>query len=147
VTDAEVDIVVEGVTLIELPRITGDLGSLIVAELGAGLPFTARRIFTLLEIPPGEARGIHAHRECEQFLICMRGSVTAVVDDGTNRQEVLLDSPQRGLYMPAMIWGTQFDYSADALLVVLASDLYDASDYLEDYEEFRLLRQEYSRKG
>jgi UDP-2-acetamido-3-amino-2,3-dideoxy-glucuronate N-acetyltransferase len=141
------DVGVDGVSVIVLPKITSDLGSLIVAELGAGLPFTARRIFTLLDIPPGEARGIHAHRECEQFLICMRGSVTAVVDDGTNRQEIRLDSPTVGLYMPAMTWGTQYDYSADALLVVLASDPYDAGDYIEDYDEFRALKQTRDHRG
>ncbi len=141
------DIIVDGVELLDLPKITSDLGSLIVAELGAGLPFTARRIFTLLDIPPGEARGIHAHRNCQQFLICMHGSVTAVVDDGTNRQEFVLESPTMGLYMPAMTWGTQYNYSADALLLVLASDPYDAADYLEDYEEFRVLRQEWARNG
>ena len=130
------EIVVAGVQLVELPKITSENGSLIVAELGAGLPFTAKRMFTLLEIPPGEARGIHAHHHCEQFLVCLRGSVRAVVDDSVHRQEFLLDSPSRGLYMPAMTWGTQYDYSADAMLVVLASDTYDKADYIEDYDEF-----------
>jgi UDP-2-acetamido-3-amino-2,3-dideoxy-glucuronate N-acetyltransferase len=141
VSDAALDITVEGVSLVDLPKITGELGSLIVAELGAGMPFAARRIFTLLDIPSGQARGIHAHRECAQFLICMRGSVRAVVDDGTHRQEILLDSPTLGLHMPAMTWGTQYDYSPDAILVVLASEPYDAADYIEDYEEFVRLRQ------
>lgn len=127
---------VRGVRLIELQEIVADNGSVIVAETPTGLPFTASRIFTLLDIPPGEARGIHAHRRCEQFLICMRGSVTAVVDDGVHRQEVVLDRPSLGLYMPPLIWGTQYDYSTDALLVVLASDPYDRQDYIEDYDEF-----------
>jgi UDP-2-acetamido-3-amino-2,3-dideoxy-glucuronate N-acetyltransferase len=140
------EIVVEGVLLVDHPKITGENGSLIVAELGAGLPFTAQRMFALMEIPPGEARGIHAHRECEQFLICIRGSVTAIVDDGTRRQEIVLDAPNAGLYMPAMTWGTQFNYSADALLVVLASDPYDAKDYIEDYDEFVELRSSRSFK-
>jgi len=131
---------VAGVQLFTLPRITGDNGSLIVAEIGAGLPFVARRIFTLLDIPQGEARGTHAHRQCEQFLICLKGSVTAVIDDGTRREEIVLDSPTRGLYMPALTWGTQYDYSSDALLLVLASDPYDADDYIHDYDEFRALR-------
>lgn len=134
------DLTVVGVQLFTLPKITGDNGSLIVAELGAGLPFVARRIFTLLEIPPGEARGTHAHRRCEQFLVCMKGSVTAVVDDGTRREEIVLDSPTKGLYMPALTWGTQYAYSPDALLLVLASDPYDADDYIHDYDEFRVLR-------
>ena len=138
--DAGVEIVVAGVELLELPKITGENGSLIVAELGAGLPFTAQRIFTLFDIPFGEARGTHAHRECAQFLICLRGSVTAVVDDGERRQDVLLDRPTLGLHMPAMTWGTQYNYSADALLIVLASDGYDAADYIHDYDEFQLLK-------
>jgi UDP-2-acetamido-3-amino-2,3-dideoxy-glucuronate N-acetyltransferase len=139
-TESSSAIEVEGVRLIQLPKITGDNGSLIVAELGAGLPFTAQRIFTLQDIPAGEARGIHAHRECEQFLMCVRGSVTAVVDDGTRRQEIELDSPTLGLYMPALTWGTQYNYSADALLVVLASHPYAAEDYIEDYDEFRAVK-------
>lgn len=127
---------VRGVRLIELQEIVGDNGRLIVAEAPVGLPFAATRIFTLMNIPEGEARGTHAHRRCEQFLICMSGSVTAVVDDGTRHQELVLDRPTVGLYMPALTWGTQYGYSSDAMLVVLASDPYDADDYIEDYDEF-----------
>ena len=133
-------IIVAGVELVNLTTITADNGTLIVGEVGAGLPFEVRRIFTLLDIPAGEARGTHAHRNCEQFLICMRGSVIAIVDDGEHRQEVLLNSPTSGLYMPALTWGTQYDYSRDALLLVLASDPYDADDYIHDYGEFQALR-------
>ena len=77
-----------------------------------------------------------AHRECEQVLVCVAGSVRAIVDDGTSRREFLLDSPDVGLYMPPMTWGTQYRYSADAVLVVLASLPYDASDYIRDYDSF-----------
>jgi dTDP-4-dehydrorhamnose 3,5-epimerase-like enzyme len=146
-SSADVKIDVEGVLLVELPKITSENGSLVVAELGAGLPFVVRRMFTLLEIPPGEARGTHAHRECQQFLVCMRGSVRAIVDDGQHRQEVILDAPTHGLYMPAMTWGTQYDYSPDAILVVLASDPYDAADYIEDYDEFVTHKSGGSRNG
>jgi UDP-2-acetamido-3-amino-2,3-dideoxy-glucuronate N-acetyltransferase len=139
-TSPQDEIVVDGVEIIELPKITGENGSLIVAERGAGLPFDARRIFTLLDIPQGEARGTHAHRECAQFLICMTGSVVAIVDDGVHRQEILLDRPTVGLHMPAMTWGTQYNYSRDAMLLVLASDPYDADDYIHDYEEFTALK-------
>lgn len=130
---------VRGVRLIELALITGGNGSLVVGELPAQLPFAAERIFTLYGIPEGEVRGIHAHRVCEQFLICLNGSVTAVVDDGSTRAEVLLDRPSLGLYMPAMTWGTQYQYSSDAILLVLASHAYDADDYIHDYAEFRRL--------
>lgn len=130
---------VEGVRLVALRSITGDNGTLVVGEEPAELPFSAARIFTLFNIPDGEVRGTHAHRECEQFLICQVGSVTAVVDDGTTRREIVLDSPSQGLYMPAMTWGTQYRYSSDAVLLVLASHPYDADDYIHDYEEFRSL--------
>lgn len=133
---------VRGVRLIELTSITGDNGSLIVGEAPTSLPFVASRIFTLLDIPAGEIRGTHAHRECEQFLICMRGSVTAIVDDGRTRSEVVLDRPSLGLYMPALTWGTQYEYSADAVLVVLASHPYDADDYIHDFDEFTALTAE-----
>src|SRR4029079_12262910 len=74
-----------------------------------------------------------------QFLVCARGSVAVVVDDGTASEEVLLDSPSLGLYLPPILWAIQYKYSADALLLVFASDLYDPSDYIRDYEEFRAL--------
>jgi UDP-2-acetamido-3-amino-2,3-dideoxy-glucuronate N-acetyltransferase len=139
-TESRVELLVQGVECVELPEISGDNGSLIVAELGAGLPFPVRRMFTLFDIPAGEARGTHAHRECAQFLVCVRGAVTAVVDDGAQRQEVRLDRATLGLHMPAMTWGTQYDYSEDAFLVVLASDPYDAADYIHDYDEFLRLK-------
>lgn len=125
--------------LIELREITAENGSLVVGEVPDSLPFVARRFFALYGIPAGEARGTHAHRECEQFLVCLRGSVTALVDDGRTRREIVLDRPDRGLYMPPLTWGTQSDYSADALLLVFASHEYSASDYIEDYDEFLTL--------
>ncbi|CAN5520552.1 N/A [soil metagenome] len=130
---------VRGVRLVELNQISADNGMLVIGEVPGQLPFSVERIFTLFNIPDGEVRGTHAHRQCEQFLICQRGSVTAVVDDGTNRTEVVLDRPYLGLYMPALTWGTQYRYSADAVLLVLASDAYDADDYIHDYEEFKAL--------
>lgn len=130
---------VRGVALIELTSIRADNGALIVGEHPSQLPFAVERIFTLFDIPEGEVRGTHAHRVCEQFLICQRGSVTAVVDDGVHREEVVLDQPHLGLYMPALTWGTQYRYSPDAVLLVLASDGYDADDYIHDYDEFKAL--------
>ncbi|MEO5921638.1 MAG: FdtA/QdtA family cupin domain-containing protein [Pseudolysinimonas sp.] len=127
---------VAGTRLVDLVRFLDDRGELII---GDHLPFAARRIFTVAGVPAGSDRGIHAHRACEQFLVCLRGSVVALVDDGTRRQSVLLDDPAAGLYMPALTWGTQTDYSADALLLVLASDPYDVSDYIDDYAEFTAL--------
>jgi hypothetical protein len=128
--------------LIALREITADNGSLVVGEVPGSLPFVVRRFFALYGIPQGEARGTHAHRECEQFLVCLRGSVRALVDDGRRQREIVLDRPDRGLYMPPLTWGTQSEYSADALLMVFASHEYDAADYIEDYQEFLTLATE-----
>jgi hypothetical protein len=132
---------VGGCRLVPLTRIVADNGELLVGD-EPELPFIPRRLFALQNIPDGEVRGIHAHRRCEQFLICLRGSVTALIDDGEHRRELVLDDPATGLYMPALTWGTQHRYSADALLLVLASDPYDADDYIHGYEEFVALAAE-----
>lgn len=127
---------VEWPGLVELPDISGARGSLVVAELGAHLPFVVQRVFVISAVPEGKPRGIHAHRECQQFLICVSGSVKAMVDDGDRRSVVTLDRSSLGLYMPELTWGTQYDYSPDAVLLVLASLPYDAEDYVHDYNEF-----------
>lgn len=130
------DLVVAGTRLIEFGRFPDARGELIV---GDHLPFGVRRIFSVSGVPAGADRGIHAHRTCEQLLVCQTGSVVAVVDDGVREQRVLLDDPAVGLYMPALTWGTQRDYSPDATLLVLASDPYDVADYIDDYAEFQAL--------
>jgi UDP-2-acetamido-3-amino-2,3-dideoxy-glucuronate N-acetyltransferase len=81
-------------------------------------------------------RGEHAHRRCRQFLVCLRGRCRVVVDDGHKRAEIVLDRLNLGLYLPPMVWGIQYQHSADALLLVFASDYYDPSDYIRDYGEF-----------
>src|SRR5438094_728099 len=81
-------------------------------------------------------RGSHAHRECAQFLVCVTGACAVVVDDGEHRLEVALDRPNRGVYVPPMVWATQYKYTRDAVLLVLASHPYDAADYIRNYEEF-----------
>lgn len=122
--------------LIKIPVATDLRGSLVAAEVYSHVPFPIARVFAVFDVPTVEARGAHAHKTCEQFLICVKGSVHAIFDDGTMRQEVVLDSPDKGLYMPAMTWGTQYQYSSDAVLIVLASHAYDPEDYIRDYEEF-----------
>lgn len=125
-----------GVSLVVLPRVTDIRGSLTVGEFERSIPFEAKRYFMVFDVPSVETRGEHAHRECHQFLICVRGKVSVVADDGKNREEFLLDRPDRGLYLPPMIWGIQYKYSPDALLLVFASHYYDATDYIRDYNEF-----------
>jgi acetyltransferase-like isoleucine patch superfamily enzyme len=132
---------VPGAALMRLTRADDLRGSLVAANFEEDLPFVPRRFFTIFGVPSTDVRGAHAHRVCHQLLVCVQGSVTAVVDDGTTRQEFLLDRPDIGLHMEPMIWGTQYRYSADAVLLVLASHAYDAEDYIRDHEMFLQLRQ------
>lgn len=127
---------VGGAKLVEIATIPDARGTLSVAEFEKDLPFLPRRCFYVYGVPAGRSRGEHAHRACEQFLICVSGSCHAIVDDGKHRAEVVLDRPGLGLYMPPMIWGTQYRYSDDAVLMVFASRPYENDDYVRSYGEF-----------
>ena len=128
---------VVGVNLHHMPRVPDIRGSLTVGEFDRSVPFTAKRYFMVFDVPSAETRGEHAHRECHQFLICVRGSCAVVADDGTNRQEFVLDRPDVGIHLAPMVWGIQYKYSADAVLLVFASHYYDSADYIRDYAEFQ----------
>jgi UDP-2-acetamido-3-amino-2,3-dideoxy-glucuronate N-acetyltransferase len=130
---------VAGVSLHRMPRVVDIRGSLTVGEFDRTIPFFAMRYFMVFDVPTAETRGEHAHRVCHQFLICVRGSCAVVADDGTNRQEFLLDRPDVGIHLPPMVWGIQYKYSADAVLLVYASHYYDNLDYIRNYTEFRQL--------
>ena len=127
-----------GARVIQLRRADDMRGSLSAMEFD-GLPFVPARIFAVYGVPSAEVRGEHAHLACHQVLICVSGTLTVLVDDGSSRSEVVLDDPGVGLYLPPRIWGSQFGYSPDAVLVVLASHPYDAADYVRNYEAFRAL--------
>ncbi len=132
----EVPLGVRGVTLERRPVIRDMRGNLTAREVGQGLPFVPRRYFIVHDVPTKEVRGEHAHRTLHQVLVCIRGSVTVLVDDGVHRQETVLDSPELALHVPPMVWCVQYKYTADAALLVLASDAYDPDDYIRDYELF-----------
>jgi acetyltransferase-like isoleucine patch superfamily enzyme len=127
---------VERTRLVRLTRADDLRGSLVAANFEGDLPFVPRRFFTVFDVPSTDVRGAHAHVRCEQLLVCVRGSVRAVVDDGSVRQEFLLDRPDIGLHIGPMVWGTQYHYSPDAVLLVLASDPYDPEDYIRDPDLF-----------
>jgi UDP-2-acetamido-3-amino-2,3-dideoxy-glucuronate N-acetyltransferase len=128
-----------GVRLSHSPLHRDLRGSLVAREVGREVPFVPQRCFVVYDVPTREVRGEHAHRRCEQFLVALRGSVRVLCDDGRERREFLLDSPDRGLYIPSMIWGTQYQYTGDAVLMVMCSQPYDPADYIRDYEEFLAL--------
>jgi acetyltransferase-like isoleucine patch superfamily enzyme/dTDP-4-dehydrorhamnose 3,5-epimerase-like enzyme len=127
---------VAGVGIHELPRIEDMRGNLTAGEFERTVPFRVKRYFMVFDVPSAEVRGEHAHRTCHQFLVCARGSVSVVVDDGKNREEMLLDAPNIGVHIPPMVWGVQYRYSADAVLLVFCSEYYDAADYIREYSDF-----------
>jgi UDP-2-acetamido-3-amino-2,3-dideoxy-glucuronate N-acetyltransferase len=127
---------VRGVTLHSLKSVEDMRGNLSVGEFGRDIPFDVKRYFLVYDVPSVEIRGEHAHLLCEQFLIAVKGSVHIVADDGSRREQFLLDSPGVGLYMPPMTWGIQHRYSSDAVLLVLASRHYENEDYVRDYDRF-----------
>lgn len=127
---------VPGVSLHRVPRFDDLRGALSVMEFGRELPFLPVRCFTVFDVPSEETRGEHAHHACHQFLVCVHGSVRVLADDGERREEFLLDSPELGVHIPPMIWGTQYRYSRDAVLLVFASLPYDADDYIRNYHDF-----------
>jgi acetyltransferase-like isoleucine patch superfamily enzyme len=130
------DVDVRGVQLHELLLVHDMRGELSVGEFERTVPFRPRRYFLVFDVPTREIRGEHAHKTCQQFLVCVKGTCSVVVDDGTRRQELLLDRPNLGLLIPAGIWATQYKYSRDAVLLVFASDFYDPADYIRSYGDY-----------
>jgi len=112
---------VKGVKLDRLPLIGDIRGDLSVGEFNKVVPFSAKRYFLVFNVPGKHVRGEHAHKNCHQYLICVKGSLRVMVDDGQTREDFLLNSPNIGLYIPPMVWGVQYQYSEDAVLLVFAS--------------------------
>lgn len=127
---------VRGVSIHRLKEVRDLRGTLSVAEFPGEIPFVPARYFIVYEVPSSKIRGEHAHRECHQFMVCVKGSISVIVDDGKSREEILLDSPAIGLHIPPMIWGIQYKYSGDAVLLVFASHPYDPLEYIRNYDEF-----------
>ncbi|HEX3966647.1 MAG TPA: WxcM-like domain-containing protein [Edaphobacter sp.] len=127
---------VAGVTLHRLPFAADMRGKLSFGEIERQVPFSVNRFFLVYGVPGKEVRGEHAHYRCHQFLICTHGTCSVMADDGTNREEFLLDDPTIGVYLPPRVWGVQYKYSADAVLLVFASEYYDAKDYIRSYSDF-----------
>ena len=131
---------VAGVTLHHLPRVDDLRGSLSFGEGSLHVPFEVKRYFLVFGVSSQQIRGEHAHRTLHQLLICVHGSCHIVADDGVMRQEFALEQPNIGLHIGPMVWAVQYKYSPDAVLLVLASDSYDAADYIRDYTEFLAIR-------
>ncbi|WP_395731449.1 sugar 3,4-ketoisomerase [Prosthecobacter sp.] len=129
---------VRGVRLFEMRHVVDPVrGNLAALEFSQDLPFDAQRIFLTYGIPSLSTRGEHAHRLCEQFLVCVHGECHLSVDDGENREEFCLNRPTFGVLVPPMVWAQEHLHSADSVLMVLASRPYEVEDYIRDYRDFK----------
>lgn len=124
------------VRLIELPKISDPRGNLTFVEGGHHVPFDVRRVFYIYDVPAGTDRGAHAHRALHQFLVCLSGSFDVALDDGHARRTVHLNRPWQGLHVPPMVWASEVNFDPGSVCLVLASDVYDESDYFRDYDAF-----------
>jgi acetyltransferase-like isoleucine patch superfamily enzyme/dTDP-4-dehydrorhamnose 3,5-epimerase-like enzyme len=138
---------VQGVSIHRLPLVKDLRGDLSVGLFGTDVPFVPKRYFLVFDVPTERVRGEHTHRTCHQFLVCVNGACSIVVDDGKCREEVRLDRPNIGLYLPPMIWGIQYKHSSDAVLLVFASEDYDPQDYIREYDTWRKLRESSGTSG
>jgi len=125
-----------GPVLYSLTNVHDIRGDLVAAESIREVPFTPERVFFIHGVPSSKVRGEHAHKECKEFLVAVQGRVNVILDNGTEREDYLLDDPAIGLFIDSGVWTIQYKYSKDAILLVLASHHYDADDYIRDYSEF-----------
>ena len=128
---------VENCKLLKLPVIHDPQGNLTFIEQGRHVPFDIARVYHTYDVPGGATRGGHAHRACEEMLVAMSGSFEVVIDDGSAKDSVRLNRSYVGLYLPPMIWRELVDFSSGSVCMVLASDFYDETDYIRDYEAFQ----------
>ena len=130
-------------TMVELDRHHSDRkGNLTVVENGVTLPFEVKRLYYIYDVPGGESRGAHAHKELSQLIVAASGSFKVTLDDGNVKRTFFLNRPYQGLYVKPGLWRDLEDFSSGAVCMVLASDVYLANDYIRDYQEFIDFRNE-----
>ncbi|MBW5408389.1 WxcM-like domain-containing protein [Morganella morganii] len=124
------------INLIEFKTLGDDRGSLISLEQNKNIPFEIKRIYYIFGTKENVSRGFHAHRNLQQVAVCLSGSCRFILDDGEKREEIILNSPDKGLYISNYTWREMHDFSPDCVLIVLASDFYLESDYIRNYDDF-----------
>lgn len=126
-----------GVKKIELSKIESRSGNITVVDnSNSSIPFKIKRIFYLFDVPGGESRGAHAHKECHQFLIAASGSFEVILNDGNKEWTVFLNKANVGLYIPPLVWASEVNFSSGSICLVLASHTYTESDYIRQYNAF-----------
>lgn len=121
---------------VKFPPLGDDRGSLVALEGNKSVPFDIKRVYYLFDTQPGVARGFHAHKALRQVAVCVTGKCKMLLNNGVEKTEIWLDSPINGVVIDSMVWHEMHDFSPDCVLLVLASEHYDESDYIRDYEEF-----------
>lgn len=129
-------------SIIEIDKHHHEKGNLSVVENGTTIPFDVKRTYYLYDVPGGESRGGHAHKELHQLIIAAGGSFTVTLDDGKIKRTFILNRPYQGLLVVPGIWRTLDDFSSGSVCLVLASHCYDAEDYIRDYEVFKKYKDE-----
>ena len=124
------------IKIVKLEEHGDERGTLIALEEMKNVPFDIKRVYYMYDTVKGVRRGFHAHKQLKQILICVKGSCKILLDDGTEKAEVTLDEPNKGLIIESHLWREMFDFSDDAVLMVLASELYDEADYIRNYDDF-----------
>jgi dTDP-4-dehydrorhamnose 3,5-epimerase-like enzyme len=112
-------------------------GSLVALEALRTVPFEVKRVYYIFGTQPGVSRGYHAHRALQQVAVCVTGKCRIVLDDGTRREDAWLDSPTNGLFIGGLVWREMHDFSTDCVLLVLANEYYNETDYIRSYDEFK----------
>ncbi|MGL6256863.1 sugar 3,4-ketoisomerase [Aeromonas caviae] len=124
------------VKLIDFPMLGDERGALVALDGNKSIPFDIKRVYYIYGTQSGVSRGFHAHKALKQVAIVVRGSCRFILDDGTKREDVLLKDPAQGLLIESFMWREMHDFSEDCVLMVLADQLYDESDYIRNYDEF-----------
>lgn len=121
--------------IIEIPKIQ-DEGLLCFAETDKHIPFPIKRFYYIFDVDDGAVRGKHAHKETQQILFCLRGSIKIILDNGKEKEEVILNEPHHGIFLDKMMWHDMVDFQKDTLLFIVASDFYTEDDYIRNYDDF-----------
>ncbi len=122
--------------LIDLPSFGDERGGLVAIESNQSIPFHVKRLYYIFNTEKDKPRGFHAHLNLKQVAICLKGSCRFILDDGFHKEEVILNTPTQGLIIEGLIWREMHDFSEDCVLIVLASEHFDESDYIRDYQKF-----------
>jgi len=123
-------------SLIQIKKVKSREGNLSIVENGVDLPFDVKRVFYIYDIPGGESRGAHAHKECHQFLVAVSGAFEVLLDDGRTQRLVQLNRPYHGLHIPPGLWASEINFSSGAVCLVLTSHTYNETDYIRSYDDY-----------